>query len=535
MTVETKFAGKLLGAALVCASLAAIIYPGSAPQAEPVSPPERVVNVAPKPLSATQLKGVIITDQTLLRKNFPLTETLDRILISTGDIKTTDSAATKKTKRETFLQTMLTSFKRKSATNNGVTMPMIPRPEEAAQKPASLLNPADPFEGMLPIAITNRLDLAPSDGRNCGEQRIVYAKGTGLQLDNRMTLIFEAVVPNPSPEKGIAGCLPLAKFWWNLRSVKLADMGPQLKGLFYTGIPGVTTGPIVTYKNYGTPHGQIRVNSFVVAQNRANPWILREFAVRKKADRAAYLGVRPVGNSPLPTLYQQAVAGENPKITQLRRDYQVFLMGKAMTDLLAIDIAAVKSTKTVTDHDFINHLGTTIPSRFNSFEDIVDSQTFEPGRLLTPALDRSIFEKIFSLKTAWPIHQLEFMGRVSVQSCAGCHEFQNGSPMQQSVNWPGSLGFVHIDETGRISDLLKDRFLPFRYKSMADFISSNGSAPFAKIPSPPSRESAQAADAFYMKVISPSLSENDTEVLVSQKRDAQDALTGAFIEHRPTH
>lgn len=533
--IKTRIFSKKFGMAMAaCACLGTALYHVAPATAESIIPPKQVAFVAPKPLSTTKLKGVIFTDPTSLRKNFPLSETIDRILISSGDMASTDSAAVKKTKREAFLQTLMTSFKRTSATNKGVTMPLTPRPEEAAQKPSVLLNPADNFNGMQPIAVTNRLDLAPADGKHCGEQRIIYAKGPGT-FDNRMTLIFEAVVPNPTPAKGILGCMPLAKFWWNLQNVTVADMGTQLKGLFYTGVPGVTSGPIVHFKNYGTPLGQVRVNSFVVSQNRGNPWVLREYGIRKKTGKAAYLSIRPIGNSPLSLLYKAPVKGENAKITQLRKDYQAFLLGQAMTDLLAIDIAAVKSKLTVTDHDMINRMGTTIPTRFNGFEDLVDSAVFEPGRIISQPLDRAISDKIRTTTTAWPVNPFDFIGRVTIQSCAGCHEFTNGRPIQENVVWPRSLGFVHIDEEGQVSELLKDRFLPFRYKSMSDFIKNNA-AP--NIPPPPTRERALAMSnqaAVLSKIASPSVSDAETEDLVSTQREAEDALIGAFIEHRPTH
>ena len=54
-----------------------------------------------------------------------------------------------------------------------------------------------------PLALVNRFDLAPTDGANCGEARVVFARHSGASNDRERNLvIFEAVLPNPNP-----GCL----------------------------------------------------------------------------------------------------------------------------------------------------------------------------------------------------------------------------------------------------------------------------------------------------------------------------------------
>ena len=58
-----------------------------------------------------------------------------------------------------------------------------------------------------PIALVNRMDLAPTDGANCGEFRVIFARSGG----SRNLLIFEAVLPNPSPGCGLSGCRGVAR------------------------------------------------------------------------------------------------------------------------------------------------------------------------------------------------------------------------------------------------------------------------------------------------------------------------------------
>ena len=68
------------------------------------------------------------------------------------------------------------------------------------------VDPFDPTQATYykPLALVNRFDLAPPDGANCGEYRIVFARKSGeTQTLQRNLIIFEAVLPNPSPGCGL--------------------------------------------------------------------------------------------------------------------------------------------------------------------------------------------------------------------------------------------------------------------------------------------------------------------------------------------
>ncbi len=69
---------------------------------------------------------------------------------------------------------------------SGLRMKVDIRALEAGLDPKSLLDPVDPI-GLVPIALFNRLDLAPQDWSNCGEHRIVYG--------------FKAPVPEGRPSQ----------------------------------------------------------------------------------------------------------------------------------------------------------------------------------------------------------------------------------------------------------------------------------------------------------------------------------------------
>ena len=171
----------------------------------------------------------------------------------------------------------------------------------------------DPFDneangnGYTAIAFINRFDLADKDsGRHCGEFRIVFAKNSGLKqtgdpnpppTDNRNLIIFEALVPNPSPpdprvdptpEKPFAnlvGCRPIVEFWLSLSNTEMTTKarGRALHDFFLNGLPKDGIDPIVDARHYAgglsrtarrapPASGQIRTNQFMESR-----WTLREF------------------------------------------------------------------------------------------------------------------------------------------------------------------------------------------------------------------------------------------------------------------
>jgi len=89
----------------------------------------------------------------------------------------------------------------------------LPCPADAANLDGQLL-------AWKPLALTNRFDLAPVGGENCGEQHLSFFFNIGLtdqpNVPVRAFLRFAAVVENPAPERGLEGCRPLLDFWASL-------------------------------------------------------------------------------------------------------------------------------------------------------------------------------------------------------------------------------------------------------------------------------------------------------------------------------
>ena len=157
------------------------------------------------------------------------------------------------------------------------------------------LGGCDPYSA---VAITNRFDLAPPDGRTCGQYRIVFGKGTGGQTpvatagnhnpNDRNLIIFEAVLPNPQPFRGLAGCAPVVEYWASLSALPTAaKRAKALDKFFFKGIFGFE--PAIKFSHYtgaSVPQtgvllsGQIRTNGFMFSAGQ-QPWQLREFNLER--------------------------------------------------------------------------------------------------------------------------------------------------------------------------------------------------------------------------------------------------------------
>lgn len=99
---------------------------------------------------------------------------------------------------------------------------------------------ATPFaaDEYFPLGIANRFDLTPPDGANCGQYRLIFARKSSV-AEERVHLIFEAVLPNPHPEQGLAACRPVAQFWADLSAVdSMSERSRRLQAFFFVGLEG---------------------------------------------------------------------------------------------------------------------------------------------------------------------------------------------------------------------------------------------------------------------------------------------------------
>lgn len=325
-----------------------------------------------------------------------------------------------------------------------------------------------------PVALVNRFDLTPLDGSNCGEYRIVYwSNGSS----NTGTIIFEAQIPNPNPTCGVEACRPIADFWKSLAGLDEATLGAKLQSFYFTGLPGFR--PAIEVRNYGlgatgstygASGGQIRTNTI----SSAGPWQLREFHLGLNTSGVIKLFMQPVTvkNNPFGDLFN--IASANANASAFRADFTLGTTTSQVTALAAPNL---------------NNISMNILNQYNSFQST--SQNSAPNNYLTslPAGASNAFTAAITadVPVSSSLTPNNIVDRATTQSCAGCHLISNDRPLGGGLTWPpsGADGsqFVHIGDSGGISDALKCVFLPHRQRILSKFEQSCGTMPAAIIPS----------------------------------------------------
>ncbi|WP_438022612.1 hypothetical protein [Sorangium sp. So ce233] len=336
-------------------------------------------------------------------------------------------------------------------------------------------NPAgDHF--MEPVALVNRFDLAPVDGSHCGEYRIIYAKKSSGPTD-RNFIIFEAQLPNPHPECGVAACLPVAEFWANLSdpNTTATQRRDALEGFYFFGLPGFA--PVIQASNFMSSTGQIRTNQFMASSGAFQPWNLREFKLDlgvNSQDSSIRLFFKPVTvkENPFGGLFNASFDANDPRGAAFRSSFIDALDGLVPLGDDENDI----SLRTLPDQDL-----------FNAGESIVDTNNNYRDRLQGNAAFIADIDAALG-----PLLQSRGLGpgmvtadnaadRATTQSCAGCHELSSVDdedlgglhvwPEHFPTTAPGT--FVHVDEQGQISAPLQWKFLPHRAQILKSFIEDN--------------------------------------------------------------
>ena len=358
---------------------------------------------------------------------------------------------------------------------NGYPIQCRPSPAEGRLVDVDpFVDPATNPEAYIPIALFNRFDLAPGDGSNCGEYRIVFARRGGiLAPQDRNLVIFEMALANPHPENKLKGCTKIVQRWADLTEVDdLEERADLLEEIYFDGFQNVP--PVVHVNHLGagpTGAGQVRTNQFM-GQIDAVPrvWSLREFKLRRtgctgqppQQQTCTSMQLEPemVKGNPFGPLFTFGSTHPNAGAWQTAFVEQVPAL--AATTLADIDIevdpvfdAAHSPASGILDNKYVDRF----VAGENAFRTAIATKLSEIGSTLSPD---------------------NIVARAQALSCAGCHRLSNEADLGGNLKWPKSAGFVHVTEVNTevvdgetrylISPALTEAFLPKRKQVMEDFL-----------------------------------------------------------------
>lgn len=405
-------------------------------------------------------QSMVVHDQaTIGAADFSFLRTIQAIRTTSGGTATTDAA---------LAQTITTGLLNTSFNNpvSGLAMAASPRPAEAGLNGAALLTE------MQPIALFNRFDLAPANGSNCGEYRIVYGRYPNAVL-SRFLLIFESRLPNPNPGLGLAGCAPVANFWHNLSDPGLtpAQRATMLADFYYNGLPGFSA--VVTHGNYGVPLGQVRANMFL-----QQPWQLREWRTSFDLGGAPVFTPDTDKDNPLAEFYDET-SFANPLFVSEQAAFQTAFNTTNIFNLLGFELNGAG----VTACPEVNTVSAHFDDRFNEFQSNSQGSSDDPDAQASPNF-RAGIDTVLASNTAFAgLTNTHVLNRAGTVTCGGCHQFSVNKPISPTANWPGVAagGFVHVRELGAappaitpLSPALTNCFLPARAEILETFVCAQG-------------------------------------------------------------
>jgi len=334
------------------------------------------------------------------------------------------------------------------------------RPGSASRANEGRFAQENPFANgeFVPTALFNRFDLAPDDGSHCGEYRVIYE----TNANPFVTLIFEARMPNPDPQQGLAACLPFALRWAQLSEMdNVTARTAALEKMYFEGVTleGLSYPPIVHADHYGALGGQIRTNLF----RNVSSWQLREFKVELGPTGVVMIAPAPVAGNPAPELF---AADEHPEFLD---DFLQQLDG--LTQELSNE-ANTEQLQTA-----ISSIGMNLPRKYDDGQSNEQSQSSAGCGERCSALDYlSAADTTFKNAVDNELQQrgssltvTHVLNRATASSCAGCHVRSNATALGGGLgNWP-STAFRHVirssdAESHFLSSALTNSFLPHRQR-----------------------------------------------------------------------
>lgn len=313
------------------------------------------------------------------------------------------------------------------------------------------------LDAWTPLAVVSRLDLAPADGANCGQQRMIFGNDSALG-NSRMFIIVEAQVPNPNPECGIDACRPIAEFWSALTAVDdPRERAERLAGAFLTSGVG-PFAPFMNADHLGPDGGQVRTNNF-----NDFIWTLREFHFQ--AAPAVLPLPQPVAESPNGELWNDSSPlAQGPAC---RQSFLAAVRAGALSgdNLSALTFPVAQECKDAeSPNDFFR-------------QDYQSHLLQGSGAFLQQLDEAAAGSGLTGLDIA---NRARFAG-----SCMGCHQEASGSDLGGNLFAPIQGDFVHVSEQfledcgdgtacRGLSNAMRDEFIPHRLAVQARLLESAG-------------------------------------------------------------
>ena len=487
-----------------------------------------------------------------LQNRFGFKKTLAAILSRAGSSQKPEALV------DTLLQSFRTTDTEDRQPRSSLPMKLDSRAGEAGLEASELLNP-EAANGMIPVGLFNRFDLAAAEAGHCGEARVVYAKKPS---GGRLLLILEGkVTPADSGNgngKDANACNDVAEFWASLVTMEDDARAEALEKFYFDGDLGEgkprLAAPPMSFENLGgSDRGQVRGNLFVQGN-----WQLREWLLNRHNNRLSF-DVETVKDNPLTELYDVAKAGDAPEAARRAAETTEFQasFAKSMISGLASDNAvgsgsAVRALST--DIQMVHGFGFGgSTARYDEFQSTAEDADDIPQ----PDAD---FQAAISAQAASLGLQLEanhIIARATVLTCHGCHQPGGGftrppeftTEIAPGVAWPMSLQIVHIDESSNLSPALENSFLPFRAAVLEDALCAIGQKVVLESARASARKSLPALEELRKssKTLSEKLSRKNvpeaerevlSDVLEMQqqtRRRVERSAPGTFWRFRRTH
>ncbi len=319
----------------------------------------------------------------------------------------------------------------------------------------------EPFrpEDFIPIGIINRFDQA--DATQCGQYRLIYANRMVTSRE-AFHIIFEAEMPNPRAELGLAACRPIAQFWADLSKLESPDeRRSRIERFFFDGIDGFP--PAVHVDHYHRNQAGIRTLQLTLPQNFS---FFYQFRV-----------VQENGQPVVKTDTLENTA-HNSLIDATNQDERAKRFRKMFVDNL--------DTLTIRDHNlfFID-----IPSEYwipdgrPANKEYVSALNVGFHRSLSSPEGQAFSAEIEAelKRLGSTITPVDAVARAESQNCFGCHFGR--VPIGNGEEFAGTLDQLqHVSEDNAtatnfvISPGMRDVFIPHRMQILKDFLIS-GKAP----------------------------------------------------------